>query len=336
MDNSTNTLYFGLDYEVSKFRSYSGAHSAYGEMQMVGPDILKFVPKKKSNKNLKLGFLALVHGNEVLGLPIMNTLIQALLDGFISAEYEVLLGLGNLPAAYKNKRFVQKDLNRCFGLQGTSTVEDARAREIEKYMLNEVDYLIDLHQTVETSPNPFFIFQYASQNCFTHLSLMNSKFPAVIQFEAIGDDAGLSADEYLRSLGRFGVTFELGKIGFEDDKFHAGATACWLFIEKLNEFESYAQIAELPANRINFPMLQIVDRFVAPDDDSLLNFNLTNFANIEKNQVLGFSKSGSILSPNKGVILFPKLNQAAKKGQTLFFVCRPLQIESTYELDLQL
>ncbi|MGZ3726322.1 MAG: hypothetical protein ACXWQQ_11000 [Pseudobdellovibrio sp.] len=337
MTDSANTLFFGLDHEVAKFRSYGRIDSSSGQMQTVGPDVLKFIPKNRSAKSLKLGLTALIHGNEILGLPIMNTLIQALLDGFIGVDYEIYFGLGNLPAAYENKRFLQKDLNRCFGQKETETVEGRRARELEKYLLNEVDYLVDLHQTVQPVPSPFFIFQYASKNCFTHLALMNEKYPAVVQFEAIGDNEGLSADEYLRGLGRFGATFELGKIGFDDDKFHAGATACWLFMEKLTQQKSFDQIAERPIQQTEFPMFQMGDRFLATDDESCLLPSLQNFTEIEKGQVLGVSRSGPILAPSSGAVLFPKLDQKVKKGQSLFFVCRPLKVQQVHEqTDLQL
>ncbi|MEQ1723514.1 MAG: succinylglutamate desuccinylase/aspartoacylase family protein [Pseudobdellovibrio sp.] len=315
-----STLPFDLDTEIAKFKAFEGVESAFGRIVQTGPDILKFTPNR-AIKKMKAGFLALVHGNEVIGLPILNTLIKSLLDGTLTPDYEILFGLGNLRAAYANKRFLEIDLNRCFGPTPTSSPEEQRAREIEKYLLNEVDYLIDLHQTVQLSQNPFFIFQYSSQNCFSHINLMNSDFPAVLQFDNIGDSQGLSTDEYLRGRGRFGVALELGQIGVTGERFNDGLLVCTNFIEKLKTFESYEQMNVPFVGKLNFPLFEISERMIAPEDNSKLDTMWSNFAKFKKGEMLGLSPSGPILAQRAGCVLFPKLNQTLSKGQNMFFIC---------------
>ncbi|MBY0553075.1 succinylglutamate desuccinylase/aspartoacylase family protein [bacterium] len=318
-----STLPFNLDTEISKFRAYAGNISACGQITFAGPDILKFTPNRPLKK-LKAGFLALVHGNEVIGLPILNTLIDNLLNGVLAVDFEILFGLGNLPAAYADKRFLSTDLNRCFGPTPIDSTEEKRAREIEQYLLNEVDYLIDLHQTVQASQNPFFIFQYSSPNCFSHLNLMNTKFPVVLQFDNIGDSQGLSTDEYLRGRGRFGVALELGQIGVTKEKFNDGLSVCTNFIKNLNQYENYEQLNVPYTGKMNFPLFEISERLLAPEDNSTLDPIWSNFTKFEKGDTLGMSPAGPVRAPRSGCVLFPKINQTLSKGQNMFFICSEL------------
>lgn len=317
-----------------KFRSFVGAKTLAGEIVLNGPDIIKFVPSNKTTKKLKLGFLALVHGNEIIGLPILNTIIDGLLSGIFQPDYEILFGLGNLQALSANKRFIQKDLNRCFGQTTFETSEDQRAREIEKYFLDEIDYLVDLHQTVHPSATPFFIFQYTSAACFSHLSLINSNYPTVLQFDAIGDSQSLSTDEYLRGRGKFGVALELGQIGYDENKFKTGLTVCARFIEKLKRLEYFEQIKPKTIQSFEYPLFEITDRLIANEDNSVLDKNWHNFSKFSQGQIMGSSSGGPILSPQAGCVLFPKLNQTISKGQNLFFICSELHYERLNELNL--
>lgn len=320
-------LPFNLDTEIARFRSFAQATTSYGQVQLKGTDVLQFSPKNVTKK-MKIGFLAMVHGNETIGLPILNTILSQLLEGVITSDFEILFGLGNIPAAYADKRFLQKDLNRCFGQSHMETPEDQRAREIEKYLLNEVDYLIDLHQTVQHTMTPFFIFQYTSQNCFTHLLLMNSQYPTILQFDAIGDNQSfLSTDEYLRSRGRFGVALELGQIGLTKEKFDTGFNTCRDFIKKLNSFENFEQVHQPFAGKIHFPLFEIKERLLATENDSAIDSKWSNFAKFEKGQVLGSSPSGEIVAPCAGSVLFPKLNQKVSAGMNLFFICTQIERE---------
>lgn len=330
-----NSQQIDIQFELAKFRSFVGAKTIAGEVIKVGPDIIKFSPTIKSTRKIKIGFLALVHGNETIGLPILNTILHGLLNSTIDAAYEIYFGLGNLPAVAENKRFIQKDLNRCFGRSDVETAEDLRAREIELYLLNEVDYLIDLHQTVHGAASPFFIFQYTSKNCFNHLSLMNTKLPTILQFDAIGDSQNLSTDEYLRSRGRFGVALELGQIGYSDEKFQTGFNVCTQLIEKLNFFESYHDLNQPFTGRVDFPLFEISERLLATDDESRLNAHWANFSTFTVGQIMGQSKSGPILAPFTGSVLFPKLNQAVAKGQSLCFICTEIKPERKLDISTE-
>src|SRR5688500_8204536 len=103
-----------LELELNLFSNFIGKESEHLQISSPGPSILH-IKNKSLNSNPTLGFLALVHGNEYVGLPIINSLIQSLLSGEVELKSDVYFGLGNVPASFANQRFIDEDLNRSFG-----------------------------------------------------------------------------------------------------------------------------------------------------------------------------------------------------------------------------
>lgn len=316
-----------LKFELDRFRSFSGVRTATGRVDPVGPDILRFTPANPGHAPLKLGFLALVHGNEIIGLPILNSLLRDLQTGKLTTRHELYFGLGNVAAAFADKRFLEKDLNRCFGQTVAAIPEERRAREIEAYVLDEVDYLIDLHQTIHPAVQPFFIFQYSKANCFNHLSLMNPGLTTILQFDAIGDSQSLSTDEYVRSRGRFGAALELGQIGFTEEKFRLGKSVCGKFISRIDPFESFAEIDRPGSPDPNHCFFEIAGKFQAKADATKLDARAQNFLRFEAGETIGESAGQALLADQSGFMLFPKANQLVSRGVDLFHVCRHLSME---------
>jgi len=95
-----------------------------------------------------------VHGNERTGVEVVKSLVDALAKpggGDTVQQGELTLAIGNPEAVEQNVRFVEQDLNRCFGLQeGPSSLERRRAIELEPY-LTDIDVLVDLHATNKPS-----------------------------------------------------------------------------------------------------------------------------------------------------------------------------------------
>lgn len=317
-----NVAEFNLNQQLARFRAWGRVRGRFGDFQQMGPDILKFSPHN-NNGSLKIGLLALVHGNEVVGLPILNAVAEALISGVMTTSHEIYFGLGNVAAAHADRRFLEKDLNRCFGRRDIDTLEARRAREIETYMLDHVDYLLDLHQTVHPNEHPFFIFQYSSPNCLQHMSLMNSKYPTILQFDAIEDSQHLSTDEYLRSRGGFGVALELGQLGYCPEKFDIGVGTVMKFLENTARLESLKQVASLPQinGKTEFPLYQITDRLKASADQAVLDSKWINFSQLKSGDIIGRSEAGSIIATGSGYVLFPKLKQTLSQGQDLMFLC---------------
>ena len=291
-------------------------------------DVLHLKPKSDKVNAKNLGFSALVHGNEILGLPILNTLIRALLNGTLRSSHSFYFALGNLEAFHRNVRFVEKDLNRCFGLKEATNGEERRAKELEVHFLNHLDYLIDLHQTVQASFEPFFIFQYSSPMCYRHLAKMNRNFSVVLQFDNIGDDQGLSTDEYLRSRGKFGVALELGQLGWSESQFKNGLQACLRLVANADQ--------DVPGKMDGAQIFEIAERFPCPLDDVILRSELVNFSSVEKDEIVGQSGVEFVRAPRGGRVLFPKLNRLVKSSENLFFICSEIPNARKSELGFEL
>jgi aspartoacylase len=95
------------------------------------------------------------HGNELTGVYLVKK-FQQYPNLINRGSFETLALLGNLKAIEEGKRYIEKDLNRCFtnqGLQNTqlSSYEDTRAKAIQQILQPQnqpfVDVIIDLHST---------------------------------------------------------------------------------------------------------------------------------------------------------------------------------------------
>lgn len=98
-----------------------------------------------------------VHGNE---LSWVNAMLDILKDIKV-ISWKVYVIFANLKALEINKRFYEKDLNRCFIKNNIwKTYEDKRANEIIPY-LEKSNYLLDIHNTLnEKNSIPFLISEH--------------------------------------------------------------------------------------------------------------------------------------------------------------------------------
>lgn len=313
---------FDLQAELEIFEKHLRRPWKNYEVQSMGPSMFRLKPRSLSKQKLTtLGFMALVHGNEVLGLPVLNALIQSLEKGEIESQVEIYFALGNVPAALADKRFLEEDLNRSFGLNSFESREALRARELEKGMLDHCDYLIDLHQTGEAAKNAFFIFQYTSPRCLAFLSKINSSIPTIVQLDPIGDNTGLASDEYVRNRGGFGTTLELGMAGVSEAYFQLGLSTCEKVIATLNEKNHFSQNDFDFSKKLSFPLYQLSYRFKITEEGTELHPGWENLQNLRKGEAVGQSGSQTIYSPVSGFMVFPRYSSVGKVGQNLFYVC---------------
>ncbi|MEH1942801.1 MAG: aspartoacylase [Nostoc sp.] len=95
------------------------------------------------------------HGNELTGIHLVKK-FQQYPNLINRASFKTLALLGNLKAIEEGKRYIDKDLNRCFTNQGLqnpqlSSYEDTRAKAIQQILQPQnqpfVDVIVDLHST---------------------------------------------------------------------------------------------------------------------------------------------------------------------------------------------
>jgi aspartoacylase len=155
------------------------------------------------------------HGNEFTGAFIVKKFEQ--FPNLIKRNsYETLTILGNPQAFYAGKRYIEKDLNRCFlneNLQNDNlaSYEEIRAKEITKILKEDsqtkVDVIIDLHSTTANmglsiilgNQHPFLLKLVA------YLSAVNPLVKVCYTIPEKGSN-------FLRSLNELGFVIEVGAV----------------------------------------------------------------------------------------------------------------------------
>ena len=101
-------------------------------------------------------FGMITHGNETGSLPAIRPFVDHL---EMSHDFngKVSIFLGNARAAIANRRYTEADLNRVFTKQPTTSYERQRAVELST-ILRSASLLVDFHQTILASNQPFYIF----------------------------------------------------------------------------------------------------------------------------------------------------------------------------------
>lgn len=106
-------------------------------------------------KPIRIAIVGGTHGNERGGIHVVEEMRRRPQD-WLFPGLEIATFLGNPAAIEANRRYVEKDLNRCFGpellreLGSDATLEERRAREIRDQLVpggEPFDLLIDLHNT---------------------------------------------------------------------------------------------------------------------------------------------------------------------------------------------
>lgn len=155
------------------------------------------------------------HGNELTGVHLVKK-FQQYPDLVNRSSFTTLTLLGNLKAIEEGKRYIDKDLNRCFtneGLQNSqlSSYEEQRAKEIQQILEPQnqppVDVIVDLHSTTANMGltlifcdlHPFLLRLGA------YLSSVNTLVKVCINPQSI--ESG-----YLRSLSKLGFVIEVGAV----------------------------------------------------------------------------------------------------------------------------
>ncbi|OPH08763.1 aspartoacylase [Cylindrospermopsis raciborskii] len=156
-----------------------------------------------------------IHGNELIGVYLVKTFEKY--GNLIKREsFETICLLGNTPAINAGRRYVDKDLNRCFTKDillnaNTSIYEESRAREIwqllQPHHPQKLDAIIDIHTTT-ANMGLCIIISNMNPVLITLGSHLISISPLIkVCFRPPTPDGG-----FLRSLSELGFTLEVGPV----------------------------------------------------------------------------------------------------------------------------
>jgi aspartoacylase len=171
---------------------------------------------KPENKLSRVLIVGGTHGNEFTGVHLIKKFEQ-FPQLIHRSSFETLTLLANPQAFTAVRRYINKDLNRCFLRQNLedsklSSYEDLRAKEINHLFGQNgetpVDFILDLHSTTANMGITIIVDNYEPFNLqlAAYLNYIN---PSVKVYSS--GNSGRSHNA-LRSLGKFGICIEVGSV----------------------------------------------------------------------------------------------------------------------------
>lgn len=324
-----------LGHLVEQFRILAAQHPGpvSDSLHISGP---------ASSPHVVVGLM--VHGNEHGTLPEALTWAKEMIRASAQGERgaRLTLFLGNVAAGMAGRRFLEADLNRQFSDQAPPSAERNRAQELLP-LLRQCDIFIDLHQTIEETDRPFFIFGFHPPS----VALAGALAPGVASTLVTRKQGSpfaqglMCGDEFVRSLGKAAVTLEVSRKGFSPEADRTTAAVLsnlekmmstgWLQIFRADrgcapdpaQATSTAQTLQRDASGGNtsatltdLDCFFITRRLPFSEPGCKLKAGLRNFSPIVSGQELGTDPDGQILrSDVSGYALFPKYPERDSAGR---------------------
>ena len=277
------------------------------QFQELAPNVYEL--KGPFSKTLTL--CTLIHGNEIGGLEVFFNVVEDIKNKKLNIKSNLRLILGNVEAYYEDKRFLETDMNRSFGLSEVLTSEEKRAKELEVF-LNSTDILVDIHQTIGPCESPFFIFEYEDRS-YNLARYLNQSMP-IVTHNKKRNFKGKTSTAYMVSKNLMGVTIETGQKGIDDTQIDLGLELS----RKAIETDFTKPMDDFPVTN-TFTFHQIIQN---PNGSLELIRNMINFDKVKKNEVLAKGTGSEVASEVDGVVLFPKYGAYAKKSIELVLILK--------------
>lgn len=276
-------------------------------------ELAPYVYELKSSFKKTLTLCTLVHGNEIGGIEIFLKLLEEIETKQLIVKSNLRLILGNVEAYFEDKRFIETDLNRAFGLAGHKKKEELRAREFESF-LQDSDILIDIHQTIGPTSTPFFIFEF-EKNSYNLARSLHPDLP-VVAITKKRSFAGKTSTAYTIAHGGMGITIETGQKAIDETQISLGLEIARKAIER--DFTKV--IPDFPLSH-TYTFFQIINN---PNGTLEMVKKLSNFDPVKKDELLAKNDEMEVHSEVDGKVLFPKYGEYAKTSMELAIILRPV------------
>ena len=255
---------------------------------------------------------SIIHGNETGSLPAVVEILKGLNSQSIHFGGKLTIVLGNPEAAQKNVRFLEHDLNRMFLNSPHETHEAQRAQELIP-LITQGDLLIDLHQTILKTLQPFYICPVTSTvlNWARALSVTNALVDATPKNTRNAPTK--CADELMFDLNKPALTIELSEKGFNQEAEQCALLACLRALSLIDQIAREETTLEEAAQLQ--PPLKIYDTILRssyPSESHQLKQGLCNFMSVSKQELLSAPDTPVIRAEQNGLLLFPKYPDFSK------------------------
>lgn len=293
--------------EIELFLSYKN------QLETVAIDDYGFVIEENDRKEkIDLLLTALVHGDEVGGIQILNTILKQLSESKKKLAISIGFLLCNVDAATENKRFNEKDLNRSFLVRDIKYKEERRAQTLSQIVARS-KFLMDFHQTVEPTEKAFFVFEKNEKL----IQLAHSLLPEIprVTFSSKGfSNDGKTMLEYASTMGAYAMALECGQAGFCDSLSEKISKLTFKLIEKLSE-------NELKISNDSTIEVFHIDATIENGGGDYLLPGLKSHMRIDQGQLIGYRKNGEqIKAPRDCYLYFPRYGELTDSSSVLCFL----------------
>jgi len=267
-----------------------------------------------------------MHGNEPAGVRALEAVGAELSgEGLLRGRFVGLAG--NLPALSAGVRFVDRDLNRIWDVDGVEEISEAGQRDELRLELARVRaeadgpvHLVDLHTTSGDGP-PFTVLGD---------TLANRAMALVVPVPMVLGLADALPGTLIDSRDAAGIASMAFEAGQHEDPLSVehGADALWLLLGWLGMIPRRDVRVKTPRRRLTraargFPSaVRLVHRHALESTTEFrMRAGLRSFASIKRGEVLAEEDGGVVRAPASGHILLPLYQTSGDDG---FFVGRPI------------
>jgi succinylglutamate desuccinylase len=255
----------------------------------------------------------MTHGDETGSLPAAIQLLEALREGTQSFAGQLSVVLGNPPAARLGRRFGEADLNRVF-LPGPESWERRRAAELMP-LLDQADLVVDLHQTIEPTAQPFHIHPW---------SPLLEAWAQVLQgaqdwvTRPMGESFATGTcclDEYVRDQGKAALTIELSQKGMRPQTTQLALAVMERALSAAEAMLAGADLASLTSEAEEMRLWRTTHKEPYAHAGLRLRPGLRNFEPVRAGDLLSAQGTPELRTPCDGVLLFPKYPPRDSAGE---------------------
>lgn len=248
----------------------------------------------------------MIHGDEVGSLPAIVRVCEALANGQLHYGGRLTLLIGNPEAGLADARFLEHDLNRVFTKTPPQSHEGQRAQAILP-ILHDADLLLDLHQTILPTAQPFYICAFERQAWRWARALAAAKVWVTRSAAAAFSTGAMCTDELVRVRGGAALTLELSEKGFDhgaEPLAEAAIRSALSLADQIAAGSTTLQAAADAQPELGF--YQTAHREPFADATFALRPGLVNFQPVQRGQPLHADGHPALKAPQDGALLFPK------------------------------
>ena len=280
--------------------------------------------------------IAGIHGNENAGVQAVEQIIEKLNSSNLELYGSFIAIKGNLKALNLQQRFIDNDLNRMLYPEMIDFVQSRSASEFEIHEQHELKNILDLikpYLELARQGKTVYLLDLHTTSAYGGLFTISSNTTKGIEVgKRVGVPVIIGIDQVIRGTtvnfceqnNLTGFAFEGGQHNDPTSVRNIEA-AIWMFLEAteilskidIEQYEAYQEIMDR-YGALYPKVVQFKFRHhVKPDDDFIMNPNMKNFMQIDKDQIVAKDKHGYIKAPMSGMLLMPLYQ---KQGDDGFFI----------------